>query len=336
MSPVFLMAGAAVVLLAAARPVRFDPGLSFKVSASTRVFGGDTPRGQDDEVMRGRGIAANNHSRIEFLAYTPTPQGLTTDDFLIAVDSGRAFILHTNGQRFTPANDMFGGPAVVALGRVLGGGGGRGGPPGGGGGAPGGGGGRAGGGRGGRGGPPAGGGGGGAARGGRGRGRGSLGQGFLDQLDLLDVNFKIENLGAGEAIETRPTQHYRITTDYRVVWGGEAFPAHAVTEIWTAVLPMHIPNPFEPLVVAEQSTDGPLIEYALKLRAIRAQIQGTPIKVTTTTTFSGIREIAGFQSYVANDPTMDKVTVIQQTQLTSIQPADVDAKLLVVPDSSAN
>jgi hypothetical protein len=64
--------------------------------------------------------------------------------------------------------------------------------------------------------------------------------------------------------------------------------------------------------------------------------QGTPIKVTTTTTFSGIREIAGFQSYVANDPTMDKVTVIQQTQLTSIQPADVDAKLLVVPDSSAN
>jgi len=336
MSPVFLMAGAAVVLLAAARPVRFDPGLSFKVSASTRVFGGDTPRGQDDEVMRGRGIAANNHSRIEFLAYTPTPQGLTTDDFLIAVDSGRAFILHTNGQRFTPANDMFGGPAVVALGRVLGGGGVRGGPPGGGGGAPGGGGGRAGGGRGGRGGPPAGGGGGGAARGGRGRGRGSLGQGFLDQLDLLDVNFKIEKLGAGDVIDARPTQRYRITTDYRVVWGGDAFPAHAVTEIWTAALPMRIANPFEPLIVAEQSTDGPLIEYALKLRAIRAQIEGTPIKVITTTTFSAIRDVAGLQSYVAADPTMDKVTVVQQTQLTSIQPTEVDPKLLVVPDSSAN
>jgi hypothetical protein len=48
--------------------VRLDPGLSFKVSATTRIYGGDTPRGQDDEVMRGRGIAANNHSRIEFLA----------------------------------------------------------------------------------------------------------------------------------------------------------------------------------------------------------------------------------------------------------------------------
>jgi hypothetical protein len=332
------VASATAALAGARQPARLDPGLSFKVSASTRVFGGDTPRGQDDEVMRGRGIAANNHSRIEFLAYTPAPQGVTTDDFLIAVDSGRAFIFHTSGQRYTPANDMFGGPAVVALGRVLGGGG-RGGP---GGGAPNaaGGAGRAGGGRGGfggggRGGPP-GGGGGGAARGGRGRGRGGLGQGFLDQLDLLDVNFTIEKLGAGEAIETRPTQHYRITTDYRVVWGGEAFPAHAVTEIWAVALPMPIPNPFEPLIVAEQSTDGPLIEYALKLRAIRAQIDGTPVKVITTTTFSGIHDVIGFQGYVGNDPTIDKVTVIQQTQLTSIQPAQVDAKLLVVPDSSAN
>jgi len=120
------------------------------------------------------------------------------------------------------------------------------------------------------------------------------------------------------------------------VWGGDAFPAHAVTEIWTAALPMRIANPFEPLIVAEQSTDGPLIEYALKLRAIRAQIEGTPIKVITTTTFSAIRDVAGLQSYVAADPTMDKVTVVQQTQLTSIQPTEVDPKLLVVPDSSAN
>jgi hypothetical protein len=335
---IVLTVGSVSATLAARQPARLDPGLSFKVSASTRVFGGETSRGQDDEVMRGRGVAANNHSRIEFLVYTPAPQGVTTDDFLIAVDSGRAFILHTNGQRYTPANDMFGGPAVVALGRVLGGGG-RGGPGAGAANAAGGAG-RAGGGRGGfggggRGGPP-GGGGGGAARGGRGRGRGGLGQGFLDQLDLLDVNFTIEKLGAGEAIETRPTQHYRITTDYRVVWGGEAFPAHAVTEIWAVALPMPIPNPFEPLIVAEQSTDGPLIEYALKLRAIRAQIDGTPVKVITTTTFSGIHDVIGFQGYVGNDPTIDKVTVIQQTQLTSIQPAQVDAKLLVVPDSSAN
>ena len=311
------------------------PGLSFRISSSTKVYPGDTPRGQDDEVMRGRGQAAGNHSRIEFLAYTPAPQGVTTDDFLIALDSGKVWVQHTSGNRFTSADDTFGGPAVVTLGRVMGGGGrgGRGGAPGdGAAGGGGGGGGRGGfGGRGGGGGPP---GGGGGARGGRGpgRGRGGLGQGFLTQLQLLDVNFKLEKLGAGDAIDGRPTQHYKITTDYRVVWGDQPFPAHAVTEIWTTSLPTQIPNPFEPLIVADQSTDGPLIEYALKLRAIRAQLDGTPIKVVTTTTFSNIQEVVGLRSFVGNDPTITTLTVVQQTQITNIQPAEVDPKIFLVSE----
>jgi hypothetical protein len=307
---------------------RLVPGVSFRISAVTRIYPGDTPRGQDDEVMRGRGIAANNRSRIEFLAYTPAPQGLTTDDFLVAVDSGKVFILHAKDQTFTPANDTFNGPAVVALGRVMGGGG-RGGGRGGDAADAGGGGGnrgaRGGGfGRGGGGGPP------GGRAGGRGRGRGGLGQGFLNQLQLLNVDFKLEKLGAGEAMDGRPTQHYRVTTDYRIVWGDQVIPAHAVTELWTAQLPVIVPNPFEPFVVAEQSADGPLIEYALKLRAVRAQIEGTPLKVVTTTTLSGVQGIVGFQGFVGNDPTVDKLTVVQQTQITNVQPTDVDPKLLEV------
>ena len=320
--------------IAAVTPLTHAPGVSFRISSSTQVYAGPTPRGQDDEVMRGRGIALNNRARIEFLAFTPAPQGVTTDDYLIALDSGRAFVEHVKDQRFTSANDMFGGPAVIALGRVMGGG--RGGF---GAGNPGGdaaGGGRAGGGgrggRGGGGGPP---GGGGGARGGGRRGRGGLGQGFLNQLELLDVTFKLERLGAGDPIDGRPTQRYRVTTDYRVLWSDQSFPAHAVTEIWTAQLPTPIPNPFEPLIVADQSTDGPLIEYALKLRAIRAQIEGTPIKVTTNTEFSGIHDIVGFQGYVGNDPTIDTLHVVQQTQITNVQPAEVDPKLLVVPDSAS-
>ena len=300
------------------------PGLSFRISSSTKIYPGDTPRGQDDEVMRGRGQAAGNHSRIEFLAFTPAPQGVTTDDFLIALDSGKVWVQHTNGNRFTSADDTFGGPAVVTLGRVMGGGrAGRGGPPGDGAAGGGGGGGRRGGG-----GPP--GGFGGRAGRGPGRGRGGVGQGFLNQLQLLDVNFKIEKLGAGDAIDGRPTQHYKITSDYRVVWGDQPFPAHAVTEIWTTSLPTQIPNPFEPLIVADQSTDGPLIEYSLKLRAIRAQLEGTPIKVVTTTTFSNIQDVVGLRSFIGNDPTLTTLTVVQQTQITNIQPAEVDPKIFLV------
>ena len=310
-----------------ASPERLDPGVSFRISSTTRVYAGDTPRGQDDEVMRGRGVAVNGRARIEFLAFTPAPLGLTTDDFLITGDSGHVFVLHAAEQRYTPSDDVFGGPAVVTLNRIMNTGG-RGFPGGGGPGADGGGGrgGRAN--RGGGGGPP----GGFPGRGGRG-GRGARGGigGFLSQLQLLDVNFKIEKLGAADPIDNRPTQHYRVTTDYRVLWGDASMPAHAVTEVWSTALPTNIPNPFEPLIVADQSTDGPLIEYALKLRNIRSQIEGTPIKVVTTTTFSGIHDIVGFQGYVGNDPSVDKLTVVQQTEIRSITPADVDPKLVTLP-----
>ena len=275
--------------------------------------------------MRGRGVAANDHSHIEFLAFTPAPSGVTTDDYLIGGDSGKTYIFHSGSQTFADANDTFGGPGVVTIGRVMGGG--RGFGAGGAGGAPRGGGGP---GRPGRGGGGAGGG----ARGPRGgRGRGGVGQGFLNQIQLLDVKFNLEELGA-DTLDGRVVKHYRVTTDYRVIWGDEAFPAHAVTELWSAALPTKIPNPFEPFIVADQSGDGPLIEYALKLRAIRSKIDGTPVKVVTTTTLTGIHGVVGFQGLVGGDPEVDTLHVVQQTQITNIQTADVDPKQVMVPEFS--
>jgi len=49
---------------------------------------------------------------------------------------------------------------------------------------------------------------------------------------------------------------------------------------------------------------------------------------------TNIHDIVGFQRYVGDDPTMDKVTVVQQTQITGITPADVDPALLAVPDNA--
>jgi hypothetical protein len=328
-----VVAGLVGSIAAVAPPRRLTPGVSFRISSATKIYAGDAPRGQEDEVMRGRGVAADNKTRIEFLAFTPAPQGITTDDFVIALDSGKAFVLHAATQRATPADNLFGGPGVVALSRTMGGG--RGGFPGGGGDRGAGGGGAPGGGRGARGGgggPPPGGGGARGARGGGRRGRGGGSGGLLDQLDLLDVTFKVEKIG-DEQLDGRTTQHIRITTDYRILWGDQAFPAHAVTEMWTAKLPTSIPNPFEPLIVADQSTDGPLVEYALKLRAVRAQFEGTPVKVVTTTTFTEIGEIVGLRSFLSNDPTAaPKLTVVQQTAITNIQPTEVDPKVLIVPE----
>lgn len=157
---------------------------------------------------------------------------------------------------------------------------------------------------------------------------------FLDQLQLLNVTFKVDKLGA-ETVDNRQATHYRVTSDYNVHWGDQVFPGHAVTDVWTAALPGKIPNPFEPLIVADQSSDGPLIEYSLKLRAVRAQFDGVPIKVVTTTTFTDIQNVVGFQAFTGDDPKLNKLTVVQQTQITNITPGDVDPKLVSVPDGPA-
>ena len=336
-----LIAGATglAALIAASRPfASVTPGVSFRISSSTRMSMGQGPGGgQDNEIMRGRGLATGNRVRIELLAMSPLPQGVTLNDFIFALDSGRVVVLHTNNQTATPANDLFGGPAIVALARGGGGGAFAGGEAGGGGG----GGGRAFGGRGDRGGggggPPGGGRGG---RGGRGRG---LGRGILGQIQLRDVTFNIEKLGGGEQIEGRDTKHYRITSDYKVAWSDQVIDAHAVTEIWSSDLPVAITNPFEPLPVYEPEDDGPMIEYAAKLARIRSQVEGVPIKVVTTTTLKGLQNVAGLRGRggtgggggesvggEADDP-RGVMTIVQTTAITGIKETDVDEKLFVLP-----
>src|SRR5262245_38310947 len=48
--------------IAAVVPTPPVPGLSFRISSSLRIYPGDVPRGQDDQVMRGRGVAAGGRS----------------------------------------------------------------------------------------------------------------------------------------------------------------------------------------------------------------------------------------------------------------------------------
>jgi hypothetical protein len=292
--------------------------------------------GQDNEIMRGRGIAAGNRVRIELLAMTPLPPGVTLDDFIFVLDSGRVAVLHAKTQTVTPANDLFGGPAIVAIARSGGGRGGRG--PGGGDGAGGGGGGGGGGGAGragGRGDRGGGGGGGaiGGGRAGRGRGRG-FSRGMLDQVQVRDVTFAIEKLGAGEPMEGRETKHYKITADYTLVWSGQAVDAHAVTEIWSTPLPIDITNPFEPLTAYEPADDGPMIEYVAKLARIRSQVEGVPIKVVTSTTLTGLQNVfaAPDAANAETEAPRGVVKVVQTTGISGIKETDVDEKLLMAAD----
>jgi hypothetical protein len=315
------LAAPAVGVRPAALAAQAVQGLSFSISSSTRVSIGETVGRADDQIIRGRGVATGKHARIELLVLSPLPDNMTLDDYLLALDSGRVVVVRPASENYMEASEMFGGPGVSALGRLAAGGRGFGG-----------------GGRGGRGGfagARGGGGGGGGARGGRGRGgaRGGA-RGFLEQVNVRDVKFEIEKLGAGDPIDGRPSRHYKITADYRMVWGNQGSDAHAVTEIWSVDLPVQIPNPFEPLTTVETVSDSPLFEYALKLARFRSQVEGAPVKVVTTTTLTGVEQLAGLPGFgVGGDGATGPTTlqIVQQTTISSIKPADVDPSQLMIP-----
>ena len=64
---------------------------------------------------------------------------------------------------------------------------------------------------------------------------------------------------------------------------------------------------------------------------MRAQLEGHAGQGDYDDDVERIHGIVGLQSFVGNDPTIDTLNIVQQTQIIGIQPADVDPALLVVP-----
>lgn len=310
------------------KPSATVPGLSFRINASYRIGAGDKAPEQASWLVRGRGVAANDKARVELLTMTPMPDGTTLDDYIIAADSNRAFLVHPAKKSYTDVSETMAGPALAVVSADAGRGfGARGAARAAGGGAFGG--------RRGGGGPP-GGGGGGGGRGGAGggrRGRGGRIADWYPNLQLRDVTLKLDTLGAGEAIESRPTQHYRITADYTAEWSGETVHAHAVSEVWTTNLTTKIPNPFDPTSSGPPATEGPHLEYTLRLMVLKRKIEGTPIKVVTTTQITGLDQVDGVPGLpTGGDPPVTMATIVQTAEITGIKEAQVDETQLVVPE----
>ena len=309
------------------------PGLSFRLNASVRVGAGETAPDQASFVVRGRGVAANNMAHIELLTISPQPDNYTLDDYIVARDSNRAFLIHPSKKSYSDVSETYAGPALAVVSASAGGGrgaGGRGAGRPGGGGPPGGGFGGRGGAGGGRGGGNAA--GGNRAGGGR-RGRGTSIAGWYGDLQMRNVSLKLDTLGAGEAIEGRATQHYKFTADYDNEWGGQQIHTHAVSEVWTTNLTTNIPNPFDPTSSGPPATEGPHLEYTLRLMIAKRKMDGTPIKVVTTTTVSGLDQVDGVPGLpTGGDPPVKMATIVQTTEITNIKEAQVDDAQLVIPD----
>jgi hypothetical protein len=143
----------------------------------------------------------------------------------------------------------------------------------------------------------------------------SVMQGAVAMPAVTNVIVRLEKLGAGDRIEGRPTERYRLTSQYTTQVGGQAENITNEFDISTTRLPASINTPFSGVLPKIMSTGGTAELYA-KMSEAQKQIRGTPIRVATTTGLSGPMPMS----------------VKQWMWISDIKPSDVDEKALQIPD----
>jgi hypothetical protein len=330
--------GAAALTAAVRAPLTMTvKGVTYRVKVDTRmpnfVFGGGGAGGGGGSDAGGGGGGggggfpggfggggvgqlvrvelAGDRAKVEFQVGNP-PGSSITDYYVMLLDSNRVYRVSPDAQTFSDAT----------LAANVGGRGGRGGGGG------------------------AGGAGGGANRGNRGgnnnggdnaNGRGGRGGGgninpmqVLTDAVVTDVKTNVEDLGAGDFIETRPTKHYKITVDYGFKLYGQPREGKTVTEIWTVDIPQRVINPFE--AVTAPGDSGTMADVTRRLIVEAKKIPGVPVKVVTTQTVP-VSAVGGDQVEVtAAGAVPQTVNIVRTTTITAIKEGDIDEADLKVPD----
>ena len=304
-------------LIAARRPLAVK-GISYRVKVDTKlpnfVFGGGGAGGSDagggggfpggfggGQVQLVRVDLAGDRAKVEFQVGSP-PGSSITDYFLILLDSNKVYRINPEAQTFSDAS----------LAPGAGGRGGRGQ-----------------------------GGGGNANRGGRGGNNnggdngGRRGGGFINPFTILadalitDMKTNVEDLGIGDAIDTRPTKHYKITIDYGFKLYGQPKTAKTTTEVWTVDFPERVVNPFEAATAIGDS--GTIADVTRRLVAEAKKLPGVPVKVVTTQTIPVSATGADQVEETAAGGVAQTVNIVRTTVITALKQTDIDETGLAVP-----
>src|SRR5690349_21558454 len=211
---------------------------------------------------------AGDRARSEFQLGAP-PGSSITDYFLMLLDSNKVYRVNPDSQTYADANlggmGGFGGRGNRGPGGFGGDSAGRG----------------RGGNRGGRGGNGAG-GDNNPGRGGRGGGGFVNPMQVLQDLVITSMKVQTQDMGAGEAIENRPTHKYLITGDYEFKLYGQPRSAKTTTEVWTIDFPTKVVDPFETAPMRGDSMSYAGI--AARLAEEEKKIPGVHVKAVTTQT----------------------------------------------------
>jgi len=138
---------------------------------------------------------------------------------------------------------------------------------------------------------------------------------MLSQASVSGVTVNLEKLGAGETIDGRATQKYRLTSQYTLSIMGTTVGFGSEGEILTADLPTKIDNALGGGMPKSMST-GPFTELYTKLMDAQKQMTGTAIRSNTVMSINGPMSM----------------NMTQTSQLLDVKNVDVDEKQFQIPD----
>jgi hypothetical protein len=151
----------------------------------------------------------------------------------------------------------------------------------------------------------------------------------LQDLVITSVKVQTEELGAGEAIETRPTRKYRITADLDFKLYGQPRSAKTTTEVWAIDFPTRVIDPFESSTMV-----GDSLSYAgvtARLAAEEKKIPGVRVKTVTTQTIP-LSIMGGAEADVsASGQVAQTVSIVRTMTITGLKEVELDDASFLIP-----
>jgi hypothetical protein len=138
---------------------------------------------------------------------------------------------------------------------------------------------------------------------------------IMAQASLSGVSVNVEKLGAGETIDGRATEKFRLTSQYTLSIMGNSIGMGSEAEILTAQLPTKISNAFGGGLPKAMAT-GPFSELYTKMLDAQKQMPGTALRVNNVMTITGPMSM----------------NMSQTMQILDVKNADIDEKQFQVPD----
>jgi hypothetical protein len=199
LSRIFRLAAVAGLVVATA-PTPFVPGVTYRLRMTTRLpdfLGRGGGGGAGGPLILARVTSVGDKARFEFQAVEPMRPGINLNDYVLLADSGKFITVSPDSQTYREGSVVLvGGGGIGSLASSMGGRGGGGG-------------------------------------GGRGRGNAdaAAGSGILEGYQVRDVRIDVKDLGAGEQIDGRATQHYMVNAEYTVLINGQPSPLKMLFEV---------------------------------------------------------------------------------------------------------